>query len=287
MGCRPCARIILITFNFLFFICGALLLAFGIVGIADPHGLTRFISGIPGVEQTSNIINIPETIVGSAVFMIILGGIMLVFGFFGCVGAWCMAKWMLFIYWFVLVLILLAEVALIIVAAVSPGKVESHAKDSLFTSLKKDFSPVSIHGKNITLPSNVVAVAWVSLQFEVGCCGANNFSDYDRPDFRWNNTFVLENGEQIFARMPPSCCKLTKAKELPTSTDAFEDLRSCLIGHSAYNQVGCYKSVSELMVKYNYVPIIIAAIVIFIELVAIIAAIYLWKSNDKQKMEIR
>lgn len=72
---------------------------------------------------------------------------------------------------------------------------------------------------------------------QVGCCGANNFSDYDRPDFRWNNTFVLENGEQIFARMPPSCCKLTKAKELPTSTDAFEDLRSCLIGHSAYNQV--------------------------------------------------
>lgn len=279
MGCRPCARIILVTFNLLFFICGALLLAFGIVGVADPQGLTRFLSEIPGVEGASKIINIPDTIISSSVFMIILGGVMLVFGFFGCVGAWCMAKWMLFIYWFVLVLILLAEVALIIVAAVSPSKVEGRVQEGLLKSLKKDFQPVSINGDNITLPSNAFAVAWISMQFEVGCCGANNYTDYST--FSWNNTFFV-NGQRIVANVPPSCCMLTAPHQVPTSAAAFKSLQRCLDGLDNFYTEGCYKSVAELAVRYSYIPIAIAAIVIFIELVAIVAAIYLWKSNEKK-----
>jgi|SRR6218665_737911 len=78
-------------------VCGVLLLAFGILGAANPRALTQFLNGIPGVVHTSEIINIPETIVASSVFMIILGSVMLVFGFLGCAGAWCMVKWMLFI----------------------------------------------------------------------------------------------------------------------------------------------------------------------------------------------
>lgn len=284
MGCRPCARFILITFNILFFICGALLLAFGIVGISDPASLTKFVSGIPGVQQASTLIDIPATIVSSAVFMIILGSIMLIFGFFGCVGAWCMAKWMLFIYWFVLVLVLLAEVALIIVAAVSPAKVEGHVKEGLFKSLDEKFEPVSFRGNNVTLPSNVYAIAWVTLQFEVGCCGAYNYTDYQRID--WNKTITFPNGDKVVAVLPPSCCKLKTPHQIPTSMSDFEDLQSCLRQGDHYNTEGCYKGVTELAVKYNYAPIIIAAIVIFIELVAIIAAVYLWRSNDKQKMVV-
>jgi hypothetical protein len=280
MGCRPCARIILFTFNFLFFICGVLLLAFGIVGVADPHALTRFLNGIPGVENTSVIINIPETIVGSAVFMIILGSVILVFGFLGCAGAWCMVKWMLFIYWFVLILVLLAEIALIIVAAVSPAKVEGHVKEVLYKSLDEKFTPVTFSGSNITLPSNVVAVAWISLQFEVSCCGANNYTDYST--FTWNNTIWVD-GESIVAVVPPSCCELKTLHQVPTSTSAFKDLKQCLRGQGSYNTAGCYKNATELMVQYSYAPIIIAAIVIFIELVAIATAVYLWKSNDKKK----
>lgn len=280
MGCRPCARIILFTFNFLFFVCGVLLLAFGILGAANPRALTQFLNGIPGVVHTSEIINIPETIVASSVFMIILGSVMLVFGFLGCAGAWCMVKWMLFIYWFVLILVLLAEIALIIVAAVSPAKVEGHVKDVLYKSLKEKFTPVMINGNNITLPSNLVAVAWISLQFEVSCCGANNYTDYQT--FPWNKTFNF-GGESIDAAVPPSCCELVTPHKVPTSVSDFKSLENCLRGFSAYNTEGCYKNVTKLMVQYSYAPIIIAAIVIFIELVAIATAVYLWKSNDKKK----
>lgn len=280
MGCRPCARIILFTFNFLFFVCGVLLLAFGIVGIADPLALTRFLNSIPGVENTAVIINIPETVVASSVFMIILGSVMLVFGFLGCIGAWCMVKWMLFIYWFVLVIILLAEIALIIVAAVSPAKVEGHVKEVLYKSLKEKFTPVMFHGNNITLPSNIVAVAWISLQFEVSCCGANNYTDYST--FPWNKTINTASGP-IDAVVPPSCCEVEPPRQVPTSTSGFKNLEQCLKGEGAYNKEGCYKTATKLMVQYSYAPIIIAAIVIFIELVAIATAIYLWKSNDQKK----
>lgn len=72
-------------------------MAFGALGRHDLPSLMRFTSKIPGVERIGQIIDIPETIAGSATFMIILGSVMVFFGFFGCCGAWCMMKWMLFI----------------------------------------------------------------------------------------------------------------------------------------------------------------------------------------------
>lgn len=257
-------------------------MAFGIVGLADPQGLTKFINGIPG-ESMSTIVNIPATIIGSAVFMIIVGSVILVFGFLGCAGAWCMVKWMLFIYWVLLVLLLLAEIALIIVAAVSPGKVEATVKETLSKSLKDDFKPVSINGDNITLPTTALAAAWVSMQFEVGCCGANNYSDF--TTFPWNKTFVIQ-GKSIDAVVPPSCCKLEGNRRVPSTIQgSFKDIETCLKGQNTeyFYTEGCYKGVTELMVQYSYVPIIIVAIIIFIEIVAIAASVYLWKSNDRKK----
>ena len=72
------------------------MLSFGILGVANPTALSNFLWWIPGVAQIAVIINIPSVIVSSSVFMIILGSIMLVFGFLGCGGVLCGSKWLLF-----------------------------------------------------------------------------------------------------------------------------------------------------------------------------------------------
>lgn len=285
MCSRTCARIILVTFNLLFFICGILLLAFGIVGIANPTALTSFLSKIPGVEQSSIIINIPDVVVGSSIFMIVLGSILLVFGFLGCAGAGCQSKPLLFLYWVLLVLVIMAEIALIIVAAVSPSKVETQVKTLMVKSLHDKFTPVIINGNNVMLPSSPVAAAWVELQFEVGCCGANNYTDYQA--FEWNNTFFI-SGTAIKAFVPPSCCTLKSGHAaLVNDTSTFTDLSDCLKdtpGTQYYNTEGCYKSITELMVQYSYIPIIIAAIVIFLEVVAMSMAIFLWRTSAEKNL---
>jgi hypothetical protein len=277
--------VLLCIFNLLFFVAGALLLAFGITGIANPTALTKFITSIPGVSNMSSVINIPQVIVSSAIFMIVLGSVMLVFGFLGCAGAMCDHKALLFLYWFLLILIICAEIALIIYAAVAPSMAETQIKTAMYGSLHKNFEPVSIDGTVVTLPSNVVAVAWVSMQFEVACCGVNNASDFTQ--FQWNNTFVI--GQTIInAVYPPSCCAINTKNIVPTNTSSFLALTDCLNGLNGlngqpnpYNNVGCYNAVSKLAVQYSYIPIIICACVIVIEVVAMAAAIYLWRTKSE------
>lgn len=75
---------------------GALLLSFGIVGVANPTALANCIWWIPGVTQMAVVIDIPSVVVSSSVFMIVLGSIMLAFGFLGCAGVAFSSKWMLF-----------------------------------------------------------------------------------------------------------------------------------------------------------------------------------------------
>lgn len=72
-------------------------MAVGVLGRHDLPSLMKFVSKIPGVENIGSIIDIPATVAGSATFMIILGSVMVFFGFFGCFGACCMLKSMLFI----------------------------------------------------------------------------------------------------------------------------------------------------------------------------------------------
>jgi hypothetical protein len=274
-----CSRILLVVFNTLFFACGALLLSFGIAGIADPAGVAGFISSVPGVKSMAVVIDIPAVIVSSAVFMIVLGSIMLVFGFLGCAGAACTVKPLLFFYWFLLILIILAEIALIIYAAVSPSLAQNQIKNVMYTSLHDNFATVTLNvqNKTVTLPSNIVSVAWVSMQFEVPCCGVTNYTDYE--NFVWNRTYTLIIGSApvtINATVPPSCCTLNQ-KTVPKSMTDFVDLPGCLQGQVAYNQVGCYKAVYSLAQEYSYIPIIICSIVIAIEVVCMIAAIHLWR----------
>ena len=66
--------------------CGTLLLTFGIMGVASPETLTSVLELIPGVSNLAVIVDLPQLLVNSSVYMIILGSTMVVFGFAGCFG---------------------------------------------------------------------------------------------------------------------------------------------------------------------------------------------------------
>jgi hypothetical protein len=280
MCSKAVAKIVLFVFNILFFVSGILLLSFGIAGIANPDGVTGFLSHVPGVDSMAVVINIPEVILSSAICMIVLGSIMLVFGFLGCAGAACEFKPLLFSYWILLALLIIAQISLIIYAAVSPQNAEYQIQKIMYTSLHKNFDPVYISAsqKTVTLPSNLAAVSWVSMQFEVKCCGVANYTDYE--NFYWNNTFTVPVGgasQTIQAKVPPSCCTLSQTNIVPKSSTDFVDLQQCLEALKDFNTVGCYKAVTQLAKQYSYIPIGICSVVIGIEAVCMAMAIYLWR----------
>lgn len=277
------ARVVLFTSNFIFFISGVLQLSFGIVGIANPEALANFIYWIPGVQSVAVIVNVPELVVSSSTYMIVVGSCLVVFGFLGCAGVVFNSKWMLFLYWVLLSILLLVEISLLIFAAVNPSLMQAEVQAVMYRSLHKHFAPVSLGYRHVLLPSHIVAVAWVSMQFEVGCCGVMNYTDYQT--FHWNNSVEMPGGgDFIDAVVPPSCCKLRGNTDVPKEADEIADLKQCLLAlGDAYYIGGCYFTVQDLMVQYSYVPIGLCCSVIVVQCVAIAMAIYLWKSKEVTK----
>jgi len=277
-----CARIVLGTSNVLLFICGVLQLSFGIVGIADPDALADFIYWLPGVQSVADIINIPEVVVSCSTYMIVVGCFMMLFGFLGCAGTIYNNKWLLFFYWVLLSVLVIVEIILIIVAACNPSLVQTEVQSVMYTSLHRYFSPVTIDHKYVHLPDHVVAVAWVSMQFEVGCCGVTNYTDYQA--FPWNNTISFPESDEITATVPPSCCKLSRDTSVPKDIDEFQNLKGCLVAlNGAYNVRGCYFAVNEIFVQYSYVPIGICSGCIVVQGFAIAMAVMLWRAKDDKR----
>jgi len=132
------------------------------------------------------------------------------------------------------------------------------------------------------MPNHVVAVAWVTMQFDVGCCGVTNYTDYQT--FPWNNTIELPDREVVIATVPPSCCKYSGDTSVPKDINEIENLKDCLAAlDGAYNVKGCYFVVNELFVQYSYVPIGICSGCIVVQLFAIAMAVMLWRAKDDKR----
>lgn len=282
MSCsKTLVSILLVVVNFVFAAAGLLMVAFGIAAAVKPQSIVEIFSIVPDLSEKSKTagFNIEETMQSSAVFMIILGAIVAVIGLFGCLGACCKVKWMLSIYIIVLVLVLLAEIALIIYASVFPNHLESKTRPLMYESLQKyksDGTGDKVNG-NYTLPTDENDLAWASLQFEAACCGAHGYKDY------YNVSFVKSGFEQDHAsyiNIPVSCCKLKAgAGHIATMKSDFVNLDQCLMGFEDYiNTEDCYSALQDLMRKYSKIAIGIAAAIIVIEVLLILLAMYLCRS---------
>lgn len=281
MSCsKTLVSILLVVVNFVFAAAGLLMVAFGIAAAVKPQSIVEIFSVVPDLSEKSKAagFNIEETMQSSAVFMIILGAIVAVIGLFGCVGACCKVKWMLSIYIIVLVLVLLAEIALIIYASVFPNHLESNTRPLMYESLQKyksDGSGDNVNG-TYTLPVDEHDLAWASLQFEAACCGAYGYKDYSNVTFVKTGFHPAQNPQSI----PVSCCKLKAgAGHIATTKSDFVDLNQCLTGHEDFiNTQDCYSALQDLMRKYSKIAIGIAAAIIAIEVILILLAMYLCRS---------
>jgi tetraspanin-18 len=278
MGCcKDLAVILLVIVNFVFAAAGLLMLAFGIAAAAKPDSILQIFSYAPEITQRAATagFDLESTLQESAVFLIVLGAVVAVMGLFGCIGACCKVKWMLGVYVTVLIIILLAEIALIIFAAVFPDQLESKVRPAMLKSLSqyKSDGKANLTVGSYTLPGDEIDLAWASLQFEVGCCGTNGYLDY------YNASFQRTEFNQG-AVVPVSCCKqLNGPRHIATMKTDFVDLYKCLQGDVQYiNDQDCYTAVELLIKQYTRISIGIAAAIIGIEIILIILSMWICRS---------
>jgi len=259
--------------NFVLWISGILLIVFGSIALASPYTIITILSVIPGVTVVVGIFNPYYVFQGMAIFMIVLGSFLFLFGGIGCHGAYRMHKRMIMNYWITLVLATLTEIALIIYGAVYPPTVNNYVQTEMLLSLTTQFQPVTINGNTVVYSDQTAAASWEMLQSQTHCCGVFGYSDYST--FSWNQTVGSYNA------LPPTCCSTSTSYGVNvTSTAEFTDSNGCLNNPvpatGTYWTTGCWENVINMVWQFDYIAIIISSCLMAAQLLGIILTVHTW-----------
>jgi len=268
-------KLVVFIINFVLWISGILLIVFGAIAIGSPSTIISILNIIPGVDVVTDIFNPSSLFKGMAIFMIVLGCLLFLFGGIGCHGIWKMHKRMMCNYWIMLILGVLTEIAIIIYGAVYPPTVNTYVQETLFASLNSTFEPVTIlPNDTVQYSTNTQAAAWEMLQSETQCCGVYGYQDY--LHFYWTRPSGYGN-----ATVPPTCCmsSLSEGQNL-TALSQIQNVTGCLgsttLQAGTYWGQPCWLNVINMVWQFDYIAIIIASCLMAAQLIGIVLTVHVW-----------
>ncbi|XP_077309600.1 CD82 antigen isoform X2 [Lithobates pipiens] len=176
-GCMKVTKYFLFLFNLLFFILGAVILGFGIWILVDK---TSFISVL---QSSSNSIN-----VGSYI-LIAIGGVTMIMGFLGCVGAVNEVRCLLALYFIFLLLILIAQVTVGVFIYFQRDQLKNEMS-TIINDLIENYN----QGGNENGNENA-EITWDYIQYSLKCCGWKSYQN-------WTANPQVRNQTDLF---PCSC----------------------------------------------------------------------------------
>jgi hypothetical protein len=262
------ARCSLILINIIFFLCGGVVLSFGIIALANPTLIVNLFDMIPNIENLQYYVNITQALLNNAILLTCIGGVIVILTILGCLGATMRNNGILIIYIILVLLLILFELAFVMWASIEKQQIYTRFADLMYTSLTQNFQPIqTIINNTVVYSSSTPALAWESLQFRYSCCGAINYTDYQR--FTWNNTISVNGVLLANAVVPPSCCLQTSLYNVPSPTAYFVNLTQCLLGSPSgvigRVTTGCYVAIIDQLSQYTFITVIIIASLIAVE----------------------
>ncbi|RNA36849.1 tetraspanin-18-like isoform X1 [Brachionus plicatilis] len=266
LGCgAKLVRFTLVFFNLIFFILGCLILALGIYVLVDPS--VKQLQAIANTKEFQKS-GIDLTYIDKCgIAFCIFGGFMFLISFLGCCGALKKVKCLLGLYSTILLLILLAEIAIGIFAAVYSSKFKGVITKALKDSIRDQYMGEMF---NKTLGS----VAWDAVMFNFECCGVYNSSDFNQVNNVWT-----DRGDAL---IPISCCKFKDKKidwsgTLPSNSSFdFNCLKNPTENNSNFG-IGCYDKIMGIVNVYSIIVIATAIGIGFILLLGVCFGFYLCK----------
>ncbi|XP_054861314.1 tetraspanin-9 isoform X3 [Amphiprion ocellaris] len=165
--CLCCVKYLMFVFNLIFWLGGC-----GLFGVGVWLSFTQ-------AEFSSLPLSFPS--LSAANLLLVAGGITMVTGFLGCLGALKEQRCLLFMFFAILLLLVLTEVTLVLVIHIFHDKLDSKAQDELKEGMK-------IYESEPGLKKS-----WDNVQKMFKCCGVSNKTDW----------FDVLNGT-----LPSSCCSV-------------------------------------------------------------------------------
>lgn len=261
-----CSMFFLILINTLFLLFGLALLVIGIVMHVNA-GVLRDTEIMKLLTKVSlNGVSMATLVSSLSIFSICLGCFIIVVAGFGAFGACCKVRCMLIMYAIIILLLLLAEIAIVALWAAMKNKAESVVKTEM-TNVLKEYTGTSTKDE--------VSVGWNLLFIGMDCCGVEG------PKSN-KNEFSSTKWSQSWNFIPYSCCK-----EATTENYASGSSTSCqTLLLDSYRPTGCYDSIYNWFSKYSTAAIVIAVIILVIEFFGVVFAFILCRGIGKDHMVV-
>ncbi|XP_064482639.1 CD151 antigen-like [Ornithodoros turicata] len=251
-----CAKALLITFNFIFWLSGLALIGLGAFLLIDEHRSTLFrlfrVDGNYALLQY-----LACALVGTGLLVLLIG-------FLGCCGAIKENRCLLGSYFFFLFLILGCELAIGIFALLFQDKITTEMKQDLHNALIDDY------GK-----TTHVTTAFDWAQTKLQCCGVSGPHDYAESAWKREN---LGKGDTV----SKTCCRLRDE----TDPDAHKNPRPlnetlcqdmAMMQNAYRHQRGCLDALKEFIRQESTLLIAVGCGVAGLEIIGMIFAICLCK----------
>lgn len=167
-GCgNKCVKCLYFTFNFLFFLFGALLLGLSLWVRFDNNFQKRLGDAI---EKSSGTPVQLESMYIALYVLAAIGGLLCLTGFLGCCGACCESPCLLGLFFTLVLILFVAEIAGAIYIFVKKDTIQNE-----LSSWYRD-NVISLYSTNKDVQKQLD-----QLQQEWSCCGAKGCSDYSSP----------------------------------------------------------------------------------------------------------
>ncbi|NXA95646.1 TSN1 protein, partial [Melanocharis versteri] len=237
MGFFTFIKIMMILFNLAIFLGGGTLLGVGIWVKLDGESFLDIFG--PLSSSFLQVVNV-------AYLLIAIGAILLVISFLGCYGAQKESKCLLMMFFSVVLIIFIAEVAAAVLALVFTGLAETLLTGLVTPLLKENYGE-----------DNTFTKIWNTTMTEVHCCGLNNYTDFNNSKF-----YEKKNG------YPEQCC---------------DERNTCNSTVAAERAVkGCFKQILEEIRTNAGVAGGVAAGIAALEIAAMAVSMYLYcRLDDK------
>ncbi|MCJ8748017.1 hypothetical protein PDJAM_G00160010 [Pangasius djambal] len=169
MCCSGFLKTMMFIFNGVIFLAGAAILGVGIWVTVDSGSMLGVLSNIEGAPpELAQLANV-------GYLLIAVGSILAIMGFLGCCGAITENKCMLLIFFIIVLIIFIAEVAgAIVVLVFKPLAADIFASlnENFVKTIKKDY------GSN-----NEFTTVLNTTMIQLKCCGFNNYTDFEGSPF--------------------------------------------------------------------------------------------------------
>lgn len=238
MGCFTFIKVMMILFNLAIFLGGGALLGVGIWVAVDSSSFLKIFGALS--SSAMQFVNV-------GYFLIAIGAILVLLGFLGCCGAQKESKCLLIIFFSIVLIIFIAEIAGAVVALVYTSMAESLLSALVTPVLKKDYGS-----------KQDVTQIWNTTMEELKCCGFMNYTDF-------NNSYYYDHNGGLY---PSYCCK-------PTNV-------TCKAEQASESKVqGCFSQLITTLKTNAAIVGGVAAGICALELAAMVVSMYLYCHIDK------